>query len=590
MERSRLRLGGTLLLCAAAVTFGAAGAVLYSHAAPYVGILDLARAVAPGLALAAAAGVVSVLGRGGAAPFLLIAASVSTSAPAFGVGVQQHTPAWVAIASLGALLAPLLVVTALGYPTGRLPGRRVRAVAGVVLVVGAAAAFVNATSYDPEAWGWCECVANPLAGSVEADTYLARAELIVVAEMVVLLVGLVALAVMGGWRQRSRLPFTATYGVLALSWLASDAWVVSRGPDVPEAWEVARDCALVLVPVAYLLGFVAQRPSRAHVADLLLAAREEHHPGRLRDLVSRAIGDPAARVAWWDPRTQGYLDHRGHDVGVPDDGAIRVEAAGRPIAVVMSDRLGDVDVGVRDSVAEALLLAAENRRLAAELQASLEQVRDSRARILTASDDTRRRIERDLHDGAQQLLISTGIKLNLAAAQAERGDAETLARVLEEAQTELNRALSDIRNLASGIAPTALVHGTLDNALRELALASPITTSVRVTGADQPDEHTAATVYFVVAECLANVAKHARASRAGVDVHLGDTVELRVTDDGVGGATLDSPGTGLRGLVDRVEARGGSLQVASGPEGTTVEATFPRTVAEVAEAAEVGER
>jgi len=234
--------------------------------------------------------------------------------------------------------------------------------------------------------------------------------------------------------------------------------------------------------------------------------------------------------------------------------------------------------------------AAENRRLTAELQASLEQVRDSRARILTASDDTRRRIERDLHDGAQQLLISTGIKLNLAASQAESGASETLAQVLEEAQAELNRALSDIRNLASGIAPTALVHGTLDNALRELALASPVPTNVRVTGTDQPDEHTAAAVYFVVAECLTNVAKHARASRAGVEVHLGDPVEMRVTDDGVGGATLESPGTGLRGLVDRVEARGGWLQVASGADGTTVAATFPRSVADAIETVEIVER
>ena len=111
-------------------------------------------------------------------------------------------------------------------------------------------------------------------------------------------------------------------------------------------------------------------------------------------------------------------------------------------------------------MAEALLLAAENRRLTAELQASLEQVRDSRARILSASDETRRRIERDLHDGAQQLLISTGIKLNLAATRAGEGDAEALAGVLEDAQAELNRALAELRNLASGIAPTALVHGT----------------------------------------------------------------------------------------------------------------------------------
>ena len=133
---------------------------------------------------------------------------------------------------------------------------------------------------------------------------------------------------------------------------------------------------------------------------------------------------------------------------------------------------------MRDSVAQALLLAAENRRLTAELRASLQQVRDSRARIVAAGDDARRRIERNLHDGAQQLLISTGIKLNLAAARAGEGDA-ALAGALDEAAAELGRALVELRNLASGIAPASLVHGDLESALRELALRSAVPTTVR---------------------------------------------------------------------------------------------------------------
>ena len=289
---------------------------------------------------------------------------------------------------------------------------------------------------------------------------------------------------------------------------------------------MVRDLALVALPVLYVLGFVAQRPSRAHVADLLLAARDEQEPSRLRDLVARAIGDPRTTVGWWDARTEGYLDHRGREVAVPDGDALEVEAGGRPIAVVLSDRLAEVDAGVRESVAEALLLAAENRRLTAELQVSLEQVRDSRSRILSASDDTRRQIERDLHDGAQQLMISTGIKLNLAVTHAERGETELLG-VLEEAASELNRALAELRNLAGGIAPAALVHGSLANALQEVALRSAVPTTVRVVGAEQPDERLAATVYFVVAECLANVAKHADASAAAVDVRLEDPVQCQ---------------------------------------------------------------
>jgi signal transduction histidine kinase len=251
-----------------------------------------------------------------------------------------------------------------------------------------------------------------------------------------------------------------------------------------------------------------------------------------------------------------------------------VEAEGRPIALVVADRLDTVEVGVRDSLAQALLLAAENRRLTAELRASLEQVRDSRARIVAAEDETKRRIERDLHDGAQQLLISTGIKLNLAAARA--GSDPGLAGVIDEASLELNRALAELRSLASGIAPTSLVHGSLDNALRELALRSPVPAAVRVRGHEAPDEQVTSTVYFVVAECLANVAKHSAATRADVEVELGDPVRVSVVDDGHGGATLVGAGTGLRGLVDRVEARGGRLELASGSSGTRVTATLPR--------------
>jgi signal transduction histidine kinase len=221
-----------------------------------------------------------------------------------------------------------------------------------------------------------------------------------------------------------------------------------------------------------------------------------------------------------------------------------------------------------------LLLAAENRRLTAELRESLEQVRDSRARIVAAGDDTRRRIERDLHDGAQQLLISTGIKLNLAAAKAGNGDA-TLAVALDEAAAELGRALVELRNLASGIAPASLVHGDLESTLRELALHSAVPTTVSVHGTIRTDEGLAAAAYFVVAECLTNTAKHSGATNTSVTVELDDPLRVTIADNGRGGATLDGAGTGLRGLLDRVEARGGWLELVSGPDGTTVTATMP---------------
>jgi signal transduction histidine kinase len=470
------------------------------------------------------------------------------------------------------------VLAALLFPSGRLLGRVRRAVGAVVVLLGVAICLVQAVAYDPGGWGWCRCLGNPLAIlGTGAAGYPDLADRLVLVDMAAVTVGLV-----GFWAARPRrlrgLPaaFTATFTVLAICWFAAAVSLLSSAGAAPAAVRSTRDAALVLLPVLYAAGFATHRPSRAHVADLLLAVRDEVRPRHLQSLVARAIGDPGAVVAWWDPARADFRDHADRLVDVPDHGVLRVEAAGRPIAVVLAEQMDLVDSSVRDSLAQALLLAAENRRLTAELRASLEQVRDSRARIVAAGDDTRRRIERDLHDGAQQLLISTGIKLNLAAARAGEGDV-ALADALDEAAAELGRALVELRNLASGIAPASLVHGDLESALRELALHSAVPATVSANGTVRPDEGVAATAYFVVAECLTNIAKHAGATHSSVVVELGDPLRVTIADDGRGGATLDGAGTGtgLRGLVDRVEAKGGWLELVSAPDGTTVTATVP---------------
>jgi signal transduction histidine kinase len=575
-----------LVLAALVVGIDVVGVAVFSTQAPYVGFLELARAALPALAFAGAAIVVTLLGRGGLGPPTLGLAGVAAAAPWLGAGLQQTSPAWVGVESLGVGLAPAVVVVALVHPDGRLVGRVRRVAVWLAIALGALGVAVRAAAYDPATWDWCRCVDNPVAVlDWSGPSYLRLADALAVAQAGIVLVGLGVL--LTTWRRPggpAAWAFLACYAALASSLLAVAVTRFSATVESGPA-EAVRDVSLVLVPVLYAVSFAAQRPSRAHVADLLVAAREEHQPSRLRELVARAIGDPRAVVAWWDPAAATFRDHLGRPVDVPDRDVLPVEAGGRPIAVVLSDRLDTLDPSVRESVAEALLLSAENRRLTAELQASLEQVRDSRARILSASDDTRRRIERDLHDGAQQLLISTGIKLNLAAARVGGDDAE-LAQVLEEATAELNRALAELRNLAGGIAPTALVHGSLGNALQELALRSAVPTTVRVTGDGEPDEHLSATVYFVVAEFLTNVAKHADATTAAVEVGLGDPLLVSVSDDGHGGASIGGGGTGLRGLVDRVEARGGRLEVTSGAEGTVAAATIPVGVAEVVESLE----
>ena len=449
--RGRSWLG--LALSTVALVANVAGAALFSGQAPYIGFLDLARIALPGLAFAGAAAAVSVSGRGTLAPMTLACASICSAAPWLGIGLEQWSPDWVAVLAAGAGLAPCVMVTALAYPDGRLVDRLSRGAAWTMVTLGAVGVAARALTYDPGAWSWCRCVSSPLAVDVEPATYMTVGDALVALEACVLAVGLAAFIVAAPRPQRGNgLVWQVVVTALVASWLTANAWLLfaDAPTTVPGVVSAVRAVALVALPVAYVAGHVAQRPSRAHVADLLLAAREEPQPSRLRDLVARAIGDPRTTVAWWDRATDRFLDHRGHPVVVPEDHVLAVEADGRPIALVLSDRLDLLDPGVRDSVAQALLLSSENRRLTAELQASLEQVRDSRARILTASDETRRRIERDLHDGAQQLLIAIGIKLNLAATRAAEEDPEALTGVLEEAQNELNRALHELRNLAGG--------------------------------------------------------------------------------------------------------------------------------------------
>ena len=340
---------------------------------------------------------------------VLAAGSLVFAAPSLSVGLAQRSAAWVIVGAIGQLAVPAVVLAALLFPSGRLLGRVRRAAGALVVLLGVAICLVQAMTYDPGGWGWCRCLGNPVAIlGPGAAGYPELADRLVLVQMAAVTAGLV-----GFWAARPRrlrgLPaaFAATFTGLGLCWLAADVALLGSAGSVPAAVLDTRDAALVLLPALYAAGFATHRPSRAHVADLLLAVRDEVRPRQLQSLAARAIGDPGAVVAWWDPARADFRDHADRLVDVPDHGVLRVEAEGRPIAVVLAERIDLVDSGLRDSVAQALLLAAENRRLTAELRASLEQVRDSRARIVAAGDDTRRRIERDLHDGAQQLLIST---------------------------------------------------------------------------------------------------------------------------------------------------------------------------------------
>jgi signal transduction histidine kinase len=336
-------------------------------------------------------------------------------------------------------------------------------------------------------------------------------------------------------------------------------------------WQVA---GLVAVPLALLAGLLRARLARLTVAGLVVDL-EDTPPQGIRDALARALDDPSLEVAFWLPERSEFVDADGRPTTLPKDGedraVTRLEHDGHTLAALVHDPSLREEPKLVQAAGAAARMALENARLHAEVQAQLAKVKDSRARIVAAGDEQRRRIERDLHDGAQSRLVALALELK----RAQRGVADPeLERLLASTAEELQGAVQELRELAQGLHPPLLVQSGLAVALSALADRAPVPVTV-----DADNERFApeieATAYFVVAEMLTNVAKHAQASRAQVAAHRKNgTLVVAVEDDGVGGASADS-GSGLRGIADRIEARGGRLTVESPPGGGT------RVVAEI---------
>jgi signal transduction histidine kinase len=339
------------------------------------------------------------------------------------------------------------------------------------------------------------------------------------------------------------------------------------------------DLTLALVPLAFLVGLARTRMARSGVADLLTELADTPAPGGLRGALARALRDPSLEVAYWLPAQERFVDSSGKPARMPRAGDPRavtmVEREGRRIAALVHDPAVTDDESLVRAVAAAAGLQLENERLQAELRSQLEEVRASRARIVEATQDERRRIERNLHDGTQQRLVSIAMTLGLADARVAT-DPESARRLVAEARDGLSSALQELRELSQGIHPGILTERGLGKAVDELALRMhlPVEVDVRLSERLPTPVETAA--YYVISEALTNVAKHARASRVSVRVGREDgQAHIAITDDGRGGADAGA-GSGLRGLRDRVEALGGVFALASpAGGGTSIEVEIP---------------
>jgi signal transduction histidine kinase len=485
--------------------------------------------------------------------------------------------------------APIFAQLTLSYPSGRLASRRDRIFVGIVYGF----AFLSAlpfllfysprSTYDPQVWD-CPSCAIPLTHVAWYDiSGIRRALDGILVVLVLVFLGLLTLKLVHGSLAARRvvLPLLVVAFVLAVR-LAVQVVLFLTG-SATSFWTSStmfwsETVGLLAIPVALGVGLLWGRSARSAVADLVLEL-ERTPPGSVRAALARTLGDPTLELALWLPDRDAYVDADGRPLSLPSPGSARAVTvlgpADGPVAALVHDPALLEQPALLHSAGAAARLALENERLQAELRLQLAEVQASRARIVTAGDEERRRLERDLHDGAQQRLLSLGLALQLV--RAELGPSPNGAEaILGEAEAELAAALDELRQLAHGIHPAVLTEHGLTAALKSLAARAPLPVEIERVADERLPVPVEAAAYFVVSEALANAAKHSRASAVSVSIACeGDSLVVAVEDDGAGGAAPHS-GSGLAGLCDRVQALDGRLTIQSEPgRGTRLRAEFP---------------
>jgi signal transduction histidine kinase len=421
-----------------------------------------------------------------------------------------------------------------GYPRGRLRSRLERVVV--------AAAYIDGAVYP-----------------------LARRDTVTIAlALVVMTTVLVGYRRAGGAERRARAAgLVAAAAVMLVLGLGAVGRILDTGAVA--AWLWAYQAVLILTAVGLFADLLWGRWTQAAITGLVVDLGELEQAGTLQAKLARAVGDPSLQVAYRLPASDGYVDEAGRPMVLPAAGASRrvtyLREGGRQIGALVHDAAVLDDPVLVNAVAAAAGVAVANARLQAEVRARVAEVEASRRRIVEAGDAERRRLERELREGAERRLA------HVTELLADRGPP------LADLRRKLEGARAALTEFARGVHPRTLTETGLAAALAELGEHSPVPVQVRVSAERLPPAVEAA-VYFVCSEALANVAKHAQASHAAVRVERrAGLVVVQVEDDGVGGA--DPAGSGLRGLADRVEALRGRLRVESPPGGGT------RLVAEI---------
>jgi signal transduction histidine kinase len=498
--------------------------------------------------------------------------------------VQWHAIGW-AVALYG-----LLFVIVYTYPTGVLRGWERWAVAGwLVFVVTIATWTLTLVDF----YGWVDdtvcCPAHLLFRGPNPDLEARLLE----SGLILATVVFTAVVIMQvyRWRRSTRIGrrsfnalAIAVVPLLALLVAAPISNALGQGtsgflPDVsgggftpsplPDRWNLyLQNGVLMLLPVVFLVGLLKTRLSHARVGDMVQALGTAVSAGELEARLRDVLHDPGASLAFTRSRSDDYVDVAGRPLIAP---AVAVVTPVDGQVSIIHDP--SVDPELVTSAGSAAGLAIANARLEAELRAQLLEVQESRRRLVTATDEARRIVERDLHDGAQQRLVVLSATLRRARGRGASEDPE-LEALLATAAREADVAIAELRELARGVHPAILTQAGLGPAVSSLADRAPIPVEVDI-GAERHPPEVEAAAYYVIAEALANVFKHSGATQARVAARAEiDSLLIEIEDDGTG--AIDPEGSGLRGLEDRVGALGGSLDAGSHPSGgSTVRARIP---------------
>jgi len=473
------------------------------------------------------------------------------------------------------LLPPVLFLHVfLAFPTGRLQGRFECALVLTAYVTAIGGELVRMTFgyFGPQ--NLLEITEN-----LQAAQAATRVQLGLVSAYCLAGVGiLIARRLRTGRPHRRTLTLLAEAFGLALVMIALLLVSASWGGPAVQQIRWATFAALSLAPVAFLIAFLDSHLARSSVGDLFVELQTDPAPTDLRDALARALGDPSLTLAYWLPDYGCYADIDGRRIEIPGPDSGRaitlIDQGSSQVAVLLHDPALENEPELLAAVTAAAGIAIENGRLHAELRARLAELSASRARIIEVGQRERQRLERNLHDGAQQRLIA--LSLELSALEDRLADDPAARASLDQARREIATTLEELRAVARGLHPAVVSGHGLEIALEQLGVHAPVPVTLTVDIDGRLPEALEVAAYYLVSESLTNVGKHANARSATVLVRrVGGEVVVEIVDNGAGGAD-EELGTGLRGLADRVEALGGRLRIWS-PDGggTRVRAEIP---------------